>query len=112
MLHARSAARGDLVQAITGIPYYYRQFGYEYALDLYGIRRVYLADIPPAAEGQQAEYRLRPAAAGDTADLLALYNQRRADSLVWCETDEAYWRYNVAAGDLPPIRSADPIYSR
>jgi hypothetical protein len=110
MLHARSATRGDLVQAITGIPYYYRQFGYEYALDLYGIRRVYLADIPPAAEGQQAEYHLRPAADDDTADLLALYNQRRAHSLVWCETDEAYWQYNVAAGDLPPIRSKDPIY--
>ena len=119
MLHARSAARGDLVQAITGIPYYYRQFGYEYALDLYGIRRVYLADIPQAeaqqAEAQQAEakpqdYRLRPAAIGDTADLLALYNQRRAHSLVWCETDEAYWRYHVTADDLPPIRSADPVY--
>ncbi len=57
MVHARSTARGDLVQAITGIPFYYRQFGYEYALDLYGIRRVYLADIPPAAEGRKAEYR-------------------------------------------------------
>ncbi len=32
--HARSAADGEVVQAITGIPYYYRQFGYEYALDL------------------------------------------------------------------------------
>lgn len=111
MVHARSAARGDLVQAITGIPYYYRQFGYEYALDLYGIRRVYLADIPPAVEGRQAEYHLRPAAAGDTADLLALYNQRRADSLVRCETDEEYWRYMITADELPPIRSADPIYS-
>ncbi|MFN8466925.1 MAG: GNAT family N-acetyltransferase [Caldilineaceae bacterium] len=110
MLHARSAECGDLVQAITGIPYYYRQFGYEYALDLWGIRRVYLADISPAGEGQQPEYRLRPALEGDTADLLALYNQRRAGSLVWCETDEAYWQYNVAAGDLPPICSLDPVY--
>ena len=110
MLHARSTARGDLVQAITGIPYYYRQFGYEYALDLYGIRRVYLADIPPAAEDQQAEYCLRPAAAGDTADLLALYNQRRSDSLVWCETDEEYWHYMVTADALPPVRDADPVY--
>ena len=32
MIHARSADRGDSVQAITGIRYYYRQFGYEYAL--------------------------------------------------------------------------------
>lgn len=32
IVHARSAAQGDLVQAITGINYFYRQFGYEYAL--------------------------------------------------------------------------------
>ncbi len=54
---------------------------------------------------------MRPAAAGDTADLLALYNQRRAGSLVWCETDEAYWHYIITAGELPPIRSVDPVYS-
>jgi len=34
--HARSAALGHLVQGITGIPWYYRQFGYEYALALGG----------------------------------------------------------------------------
>ena len=31
MIHARSQAEGDLVQAITGVAYFYRQFGYEYA---------------------------------------------------------------------------------
>src|SRR5438552_3872631 len=34
MVHERSEAEGDLVQAITGIAYFYRQFGYEYALEL------------------------------------------------------------------------------
>ncbi len=38
MIHARSSAEGHLVQAITGIPYFYRQFGYEYVLDLDGSR--------------------------------------------------------------------------
>src|SRR6185437_15754545 len=28
LLHARSVMRGDMIQAITGIPYFYRQFGY------------------------------------------------------------------------------------
>ncbi|MFB7170996.1 GNAT family N-acetyltransferase [Streptomyces sp. NPDC056254] len=32
--HARSAARGHLVQAMIGIPYFYRLFGYEYAIDI------------------------------------------------------------------------------
>src|SRR5581483_1452731 len=31
LLHARCAAEGRPVQAITGIPHFYRQFGYEYA---------------------------------------------------------------------------------
>src|SRR5688500_9256663 len=31
-VHARSAAMGHRVQAITGLPYFYRQFGYELAL--------------------------------------------------------------------------------
>ena len=29
MVHARGAAEGHLLSAITGIPYFYRQFGYE-----------------------------------------------------------------------------------
>ena len=38
--------RGELVQGITGIPYYYRQFGYEMALDLGGGRMCYAPQIP------------------------------------------------------------------
>ena len=33
VIHAVSAQRGELMQGITGIPWYYRQFGYEMALD-------------------------------------------------------------------------------
>ncbi|WP_148616304.1 GNAT family N-acetyltransferase [Nocardioides rubriscoriae] len=32
--HERSAARGHVVQVMIGIPYFYRQFGYSYALDV------------------------------------------------------------------------------
>nr|WP_164702760.1 GNAT family N-acetyltransferase [Modestobacter sp. KNN46-3] len=32
--HDRSAARGDLLQVMIGIPYFYRLFGYEYAIDV------------------------------------------------------------------------------
>jgi hypothetical protein len=37
-VHKWSAERGHLAQAITGIPYYYRLFGYEMTLDLAGRR--------------------------------------------------------------------------
>src|SRR5690242_6166113 len=58
-IHARSAAEGHLVQGITGIPYFYRQFGYEYVLDLEGKRVTYLSIIPKAKEGEPEPYTLR-----------------------------------------------------
>ncbi|HLG79045.1 MAG TPA: GNAT family N-acetyltransferase, partial [Ktedonobacteraceae bacterium] len=61
MLHARSTAEGDLLQGITGILYFYRQFGYEYALDLGGSRKTYLSLIPQAKAGEPEPYTLRPA---------------------------------------------------
>jgi len=46
VIHQWSAERGHKVQAITGIPYYYRQFGYEMGLALDGGRVGYLPHIP------------------------------------------------------------------
>jgi GNAT superfamily N-acetyltransferase len=61
LLHARSAARGDLALGITGICYFYRQFGYEYALDLNGGRVVPFSAIPARRAGAAEPYRLRDA---------------------------------------------------
>lgn len=44
--HQRSAARGHLLQVMIGIPYFYRLFGYEYAIDIPRARD--LVDPPPA----------------------------------------------------------------
>src|SRR6476620_12558376 len=65
LIHARSAAEGQLAQGITGISYYYRQFGYEYALDLGGRRSVYLAAIPKLKPGETEPYALRDATLAD-----------------------------------------------
>jgi predicted acetyltransferase len=73
LIHARSTACGQLAQGITGLTYYYRQFGYEYALDLGGSRSVYLAAIPKLKEGQPEPYALRAATLHDLPQLLALY---------------------------------------
>lgn len=95
MFHARSAANGDLAQAITGIPYYYRQFGYEYVLDLDGMRHLPLSAVPDKKPEEVDHYRLRPATLADIPQLLALYNLGRHQSLVWHETDEEFWRYHI-----------------
>lgn len=105
MVHARSADRGELVQAITGIPYFYRQFGYEYVLDLGGYRTVDTTAIPPATGEAPEPYRLRLATVDDAHHLLALYEQDRSKSLVWHESDIAYWRAVVAWWSDPIVRS-------
>ena len=101
LIHARSDGRGDLAQGITGIPYYYRQFGYEYALDLGGSRSVYFAAIPQLKPGEAEPYRLRDATPEDLPLVLALYERERsriyngAPMLVTTRIDERYWRYTI-----------------
>jgi GNAT superfamily N-acetyltransferase len=70
VVHRWSEGMGHHAQGITGIPWYYRQFGYEMALDLGGDRRVALGDVPkPTAAGDEP-YRLRPATAADAPRLM------------------------------------------
>lgn len=101
LIHARSAARGDLAQGITGIPYYYRQFGYEYALDLGGSRSVPFSAIPRLKPGEAEPYRLREATPEDLPMVLALYERERARTyhgapmLVSIRIDERYWRFTL-----------------
>lgn len=104
MVHARGAARGELVQAITGIPYFYRKFGYEYVLDLGGQRFVDAAAIPPREDDTPEPYALRLGTFDDIPHLLALYEQDRSASLVWHEVDAAYWRAHIASWEDPVVR--------
>jgi hypothetical protein len=96
LIHARSAAHGHLAQGITGIPYYYRQFGYEYALDLEAARSLPLSAIPRLKEGQTEPYRLREATLDDIPLLGDLYDRDRAYALTSTRIDAAYWRWMLA----------------
>ncbi|HEU5229648.1 MAG TPA: GNAT family N-acetyltransferase [Ktedonobacteraceae bacterium] len=96
-IHARSAAEGHLVQGITGIPYFYRQFGYEYVLDLEGKRVTYLSIIPKAKEGEPEPYTLRTATIEDLPVIMEAYNSRSSTSPVWHNIPERLWRYEIEA---------------
>lgn len=100
LLHARSDERGDLAVGITGIYYYYRQFGYEYALDLGGSRRVPISVIPALAADATEPYTLRLATLDDLPYVMALYDCDRARALVSHALDESTWRW-VLAGMRP-----------
>ena len=98
-IHAKSAARGELVQAITGIPWYYRQFGYGMALDLGG-GRDFLWDRPGNDKPVEEEaYQIRPAALADWPILQSLYEAHNRGSLLSRVRDEASWRYELAIPD-------------
>ena len=94
-IHAKSEARGELVQAITGIPWYYRQFGYGMALDLGG-GRDFLWERPGNYKAVDEElYRLRPAEIADWPILQTLYEAHNQGSLLSRMRDEAAWRYEL-----------------
>ncbi len=90
--HQRCAELNLPVQGITGIPYFYRQFGYEYALDLGGGAVVPLALLPETPESDCA---LCEVAAEDIPVLQALYNSAARGMLVTCPRPTEYWRYRL-----------------
>ena len=100
LIHARSAAEGQLAQGITGISYYYRQFGYEYALDLDERRSVYLAAIPKLKPDVSETYMLRAATSEDLPQVMALYDRERARGPISAQTAADYWRW-VLEGQNP-----------
>jgi len=102
-LHAMSEAMGHLVQGITGIPWFYRQFGYEYALDLGGGRLVYFSNVPMLKEGENESYRLREMTLDDIPFASALYERDTARSLVACPRPEWLWRHML--DDSPHARA-------
>ena len=96
-IHKWSEARGEMVQAITGIPFYYRQFGYEMALDLDGRRFGYEAQLPKLKEGESEPYTIRPAQESDLPFIEKLYEQTKARSMIACERTPELFRYELTA---------------
>ena len=101
LIHARSAYRGDLLQGITGIPYYYRQFGYEYALTLGGNYQMPFSSIPTITPSQPDTISIRRATNDDIMPLLMLYerDKRRIHNhlpmLVTSRIDATYMRHTI-----------------
>lgn len=93
--HEWGRARGHLLQAINGIPWFYRQFGYETALDLHGGRQGRPADVPAAPDGEPEPYRVRSATLDDIPALLTGHEAATADALYACVRDEAIWRHEI-----------------
>ena len=95
VLHAWSAARGHTLQAMHGIPGFYRQFGYEMALELDGCRHGYPQLVPELKEGQAEPYHVRPATEADLPFIAPVYREATRRDRVACVRDLAGWRYEL-----------------
>jgi hypothetical protein len=69
-VHEASDKRGDLMQTIVGIPYYYRQFDYEYALDIGRRSKTWLNSITPLKAGEKEPVTPRAATLDDVGTIL------------------------------------------
>ncbi|HEX2032691.1 MAG TPA: GNAT family N-acetyltransferase [Chloroflexota bacterium] len=94
-VHRWSAARGELMTVISGIPWYYRQFGYEMAIHLGAQRVGWRRHVPRLAAGQRESYRLRPATERDLGFISALEHRRGQAQELAVLRDEALWRHEL-----------------
>jgi hypothetical protein len=95
VVHQWSEERGHKVQAITGIPYYYRQFEYEMCITLGGSRLGYLPHVPKLKDDEVEKYLIRPATPDDIPFIMDVYATTVQRSLISCVRDAAYWQYDL-----------------
>jgi hypothetical protein len=94
-IHKGCADRGLVVQAITGIPYYYRLFGYEMALDLAGRRFGYEPNVPKLKDGAGEPYPIRPANPADLPFIASVYEQATKRHAIACVRTPEIFRYEL-----------------
>jgi predicted N-acetyltransferase YhbS len=87
----RLRERGCLLSQIQGIPYYYRQFGYEYALPLEGGLRLETCHVPDPPD---TPFTFRRATPDDLSALMKCYDEAAQDLAI-----QATWRYLLTHAD-------------
>jgi hypothetical protein len=104
LIHAKSAARGDLVLGITGIANYYRQFGYEYSIPMGTGLTVYFAAIPVLKKDTAEPYSLRKATVDDSALLRRLWEREQMQAAITTPLSADYYRWVMEAEGLDQWR--------
>ncbi len=103
-IHARSAAKGELLQVITGVDWFYRQFGYDMGVKLWGSRCVNKMDIPMLKEGETEGYQLRPANTGDYEFIKDVHDQASRGLLYAAQRSPEEWEYEFTGRSMTNTR--------
>ncbi len=93
VVHAQSAAKGEQMQVITGVDWFYRQFGYEMGIKLWGNRCLDALHFPKLKEGETERYRLRQAHVSDRAFVQELYERNVSGLLYAARRSPEEWEY-------------------
>lgn len=94
-LHTLSRERGDLVQAIQGLRWFYRQFGYEYAILPGARRQLALSDLAAYAPADPPAGRIRRAFESDIPFIQPLYRGQCAGHLITNVLSESIRRADI-----------------
>ena len=94
-------ARDYDLSIIWGIPYYYRQYGYGYAIDGNVAESLPVWRIPDTPAADVTLCQLRPAVVGDIPRLMALYAHAVAQLDLYLTRGRAYWEYLLLAAKHP-----------
>lgn len=82
VMHRWASERGHHVQIVLGIPGYYRQFGYEYALHAEGGRQTSIHTFPRWSDKEERKLRLREPTVADVPFITNILNESGKRSLV------------------------------
>lgn len=87
-----------LLPGIEGIPYFYKQFGYEYAIPLGSCARLGLDRVPPLDTGQTEPVTIRRIDVDtDLPSVMALYDAHAAELSIASVRGEALWHHQESA---------------
>lgn len=95
--HKQAAEQEYDLCAIEGIPYFYRQFGYEYALPLNEETRISLDQIPDYS----TELHIRPFTDADIPKAMPLLTQSQTKFYVHSIRSEQVWKMQHKTGMAP-----------
>jgi GNAT superfamily N-acetyltransferase len=104
-VHRRSAELGHLMQGITGIPHYYRQFGYTMALELDQPVHFPYAYLEERPAGEEPAFHLRPAVAEDMSAYRGWY-ERHGSAFAYADVfNDAVWDYQFSGASTDNLRA-------
>jgi Acetyltransferase (GNAT) domain len=104
IVHAQSAAKGELMQVITGVDWFYRQFGYEMGVKLRGNRCLDALHFPSLPQGETEPYQLRSAQAGDHPFIRDVYDRNVSRLLYAARRSPEEWDYEFGGRSLGNTR--------